>query len=159
MQITLSQVYEIPDTHHIPKHNLDEFLEYKAGKIDKISKSNPLWHLSNIEPIRHLFTINDGMVFVNPEKAFRTIEKVLGVSKAKIRSRSRKRDIVIARHIYSYMLKKYTSLTLKDIAKSLGGRHHTSIINSIKIIEGFLYINDPIVSVINKVKKELEKEE
>ena len=51
---------------------------------------------------------------------------------------SRRRDIVHARHIAIYLVRKMTNLSLKDIGKQVGGRDHTTVLASIRNIENSL---------------------
>ena len=53
---------------------------------------------------------------------------------ADLKSKSRNKDIVKARHIAWYLSKKLIDATLKDIAKFYGGRDHSSVIHGINKI-------------------------
>ena len=57
-------------------------------------------------------------------------------------SKCRNRNLVVARQLAMYFIKKYTNLTLEKIGKLFGGRDHTTVIHSINTIEGFIDIKD-----------------
>jgi chromosomal replication initiation ATPase DnaA len=60
------------------------------------------------------------------------------VHKALMISPVRKREIVIARMLSQYFIKKYTSLSLKNIGLIFGGRDHATIIHAISTINNGL---------------------
>lgn len=55
----------------------------------------------------------------------------------KVRGRSRKRDIVMARHMYCYFGYNYANCTYNFIAESIG-RDHTTALNSITVVDNLL---------------------
>lgn len=61
----------------------------------------------------------------------------------KMNSKSRLRDVLFARQIGFYILHKYYRVIYKDIAAAYGGRHHSTILHSVRLIEGFISIKDP----------------
>lgn len=46
----------------------------------------------------------------------------------------RKREWVEARHIAMYMIKKFTTLSLKKIGMYFGGRDHSTVLNAIEMV-------------------------
>ncbi len=69
------------------------------------------------------------------------IEDVLGVPRELWEHRrSRRMDEVTIRHIYGYLLRKIAGMTLQNIANQMGHRNHTTIINSLKIVENWLSV-------------------
>lgn len=61
----------------------------------------------------------------------------------RMNSRSRLRDVLFARQIGFYILHKYYRVIYKDIADAYGGRHHSTVLHSVKVIENFISIKDP----------------
>ncbi|MBC7399819.1 MAG: hypothetical protein H7289_07715 [Mucilaginibacter sp.] len=55
----------------------------------------------------------------------------LGVSRVQMASKTQIRTIADARCIASYLMRKYTQLTLKEITKAVGLRNHATIIYQI----------------------------
>lgn len=54
------------------------------------------------------------------------------VSNEDIKGKSRKRDVVEARHVISWVLVKKMGMTLSEVGRTfLGGRDHTTVISSI----------------------------
>lgn len=59
-----------------------------------------------------------------------------------ITTKSRKAELVVLRHIYAYILKMKSNLTLKEIAKLSGCTDHTTAIHAIKAVETHLEHQD-----------------
>ena len=52
-----------------------------------------------------------------------------------IKGQSRQANIVLARHIAMYLIRKITNLSLTDIGVEFEGRHYTTVMSSVKLIE------------------------
>jgi chromosomal replication initiator protein len=55
-----------------------------------------------------------------------------------LRSRNNSRSVALPRQISMYLCKKLTSASLPQIGKSFGGKHHSTVIHSIRKIENLL---------------------
>ncbi len=71
--------------------------------------------------------------------------------------KSRKREIINARHACAYLLKKFTGLTLKEIAEYVGLNDHTSVMNSIKSATNWMATEIDYRMKIKKLENELWK--
>jgi len=58
-----------------------------------------------------------------------------GISVEQMNSPSRKREIVYARYMCMWFLRKYSKLTLKALGKIFGGRDHTTAIHAINSVQ------------------------
>lgn len=67
------------------------------------------------------------------------VAEFMSVSVWDIRSRSKKREIVAARHIAAYLIRKRTQSSLKVTGELLGGRDHSTVIHSIRVVEDELF--------------------
>jgi len=52
-----------------------------------------------------------------------------------IKGQSKTATTALARHIAMYLVRKITNLSLKDVGDEFGGRHHTTVMSSVKLIE------------------------
>lgn len=59
-----------------------------------------------------------------------SVVKMTGVSKDKMVSKSKKREVVEARSIAMYLLCKTTGLSLQAIGNEFGGRDHSTVIHA-----------------------------
>jgi chromosomal replication initiation ATPase DnaA len=74
-----------------------------------------------------------------------------------IKRRNRIQELVTARHLSMYLMKKKTRLTLKSIGQKFG-MDHTTAIHGIKSITGFVAINDePTIRHIAQIERLLNK--
>lgn len=78
------------------------------------------------------------------------------VNTSAINSRSRRRELVIARQVSMYLAQKYTKIPAARIGKLVGGRDHSTVIHSCKAVEKQLSVDklfcDEIASIENSFK-------
>jgi chromosomal replication initiator protein len=80
----------------------------------------------------------------------------LDQSPEKIKSKTRKREVVLARQLISWHATMYTNLKLKDIGEELGGQDHTTVIHSRDTIDDLLSSEDYIVlDAMNRISNEI----
>jgi chromosomal replication initiator protein len=61
--------------------------------------------------------------------------KHFNVTTAAVSSRSRKRELVVARQVSMYLAQKYTKMPTSRIGKLIGGRDHSTVIHSCTQVE------------------------
>lgn len=71
-----------------------------------------------------------------------TVIFVTGIEYHRLCSKSRKREIVLARFLVCYLSYKKNHISWKDIGEYLGGRDHTSAMHGHKAITDFLDAGD-----------------
>lgn len=74
------------------------------------------------------------------------------ISLSDLKSKSRHRNIVLPRQIFTYLARHHTNTSLPEIGKFLGGRDHSTIIHSCKKIESELKENEEISLAVKQVK-------
>lgn len=62
----------------------------------------------------------------------RKVERETGITVNEIKGKRRTRGIAFARHEAMYLLRANTSMSLPQIGKALGGRHHTTVLHGIR---------------------------
>ncbi|MBX3045108.1 MAG: hypothetical protein KIT33_15085 [Candidatus Kapabacteria bacterium] len=92
---------------------------------------------------------------MNEYEIFSLISEVLGFKTDQIKSRSRKYDLVDARHITVYLLRNYTGLTLVEIGNMIK-RHHTTVVNSIKKAKDYRKYNTKFKHKFQRAQKAIE---
>jgi chromosomal replication initiator protein len=63
---------------------------------------------------------------------------IFGITPSELTSKKRKRSLVMARSFVSYYMKGESDITLCELAKSLGGRDHSTILHNIRSMEAWL---------------------
>ena len=75
------------------------------------------------------------------DNLFRIISIYSGIGEDVLLKRSRKREVVFARHLLFYFVQNKTDLTLESIGEPFGF-DHTTVLHGIKKINGYLDIKD-----------------
>ncbi|MEM9416801.1 MAG: chromosomal replication initiator protein DnaA [Bacteroidota bacterium] len=68
----------------------------------------------------------------------KTVAGHFNVSVESLKSKSRKRELVTARQVAMYFIKKYTSHSLKSIGQYFGGRDHSTVSHALQAIDDLL---------------------
>ena len=71
---------------------------------------------------------------LTPDGIAELICETYGITPSDLISHSRKQNITFGRHVFCYLVYKYLSYSMSAIGKYLGGRDHTTILNSIRIV-------------------------
>lgn len=82
----------------------------------------------------------------------------LGIDEKKIRDKSRKKEIVRARHIAMYLSKTLTSSSLKNIGLHFGGRDHSTVIHSCNTVENEMNNDIEFHELIDSIKTKIDAE-
>lgn len=90
------------------------------------------------------------------ESITKTVCDTLGVVENKIRDKTRKKEIVLARQIAMYLSKELTKSSLKTIGLHFGGRDHSTVIHSCTSIEKALVEDNTIRELIDNLKNQIE---
>lgn len=89
-----------------------------------------------------------------------TITKVvcehLGVAENKIRDKTRKKEIVLARQIAMYLAKELTLSSLKTIGLHFGGRDHSTVIHACNSIEEMKIKDHNLNNVVDAIRNKVE---
>ena len=95
---------------------------------------------------------------VSLENVMEAVSLVTNIPAEKIFGKGRYREVAAARHMFCYMAKAHTDVTLKTIGKFLH-RDHTTAINSIKVCNDMIDINDEVfVGTINDINSYIVRE-
>lgn len=70
--------------------------------------------------LRHVLKAVDDLCFVSPSA---------------ILSEHRSWDLAQARHVAAFVLHRHLGVSLTSVGRMLGGRHHTTILNSVRRVE------------------------
>ncbi len=79
-----------------------------------------------------------------------------GVDEKDIKGPKRTKELVWARHVAVYILRKKTNMSLPEIGAELGGRHHTTILSSYNAADREIKENPPFAAEINELMNEID---
>ncbi len=89
---------------------------------------------------------------IGPESIQEITAKYFHISPSDLLSRRKERKISYPRQVAIFLTRKYTDMSLKEIGRVFGNKHHSSIIYSIKNIEENIKSKIEVVNDINKIK-------
>ena len=89
------------------------------------------------------------------EKIFTYVSKRYGVSKDALKSQKRSADIAYPRHIAVYLTRQLTSLSQKSIARMFDKKDHTTVYNSVLVVEKKIKSDVQFEREINQIMEEL----
>ena len=108
-------------------------------------------------------TYNDNSVQLNTEKRDKITAictSVCGITYTKLKSKTRKQEVVFCRHMLRYYLRKYTNLSLEQIAKHTKSLSHRTVMCSIektKDLSNPLYGNKNFIPNFNKAGEKVSQ--
>jgi chromosomal replication initiation ATPase DnaA len=86
----------------------------------------------------------------------RLVELVEDVFDTSIQIKNRRQSVIFGRKAAAYILKKYTQLSLNEIAKHIGVGDHTTVIYNIKTAENLMFTEKWYKEKIDEIEKEIE---
>lgn len=86
----------------------------------------------------------------------RLVELVEDVFDTSIHIKNRRQSVIFGRKAAAYILKKYTQLSLNEIAKHIGVGDHTTVIYNIKTAENLMFTEKWYKEKVDEIEKEIE---
>jgi chromosomal replication initiator protein len=99
------------------------------------------------------FAVSKGATDIKPH---RLIELVQDVFEADVLAKNRKQATIFARKATAYILRKYTQLSLNEIAPLIGVGDHTTVIYNIQTASDLIDTEDWYKIKIDQIEKEIE---
>jgi chromosomal replication initiator protein len=104
--------------------------------------------------------------FISPEDREISVENIkqlvarhFNLPVEKLHSKTRMREVVMARQLSMYLAKNYTNSSLKAIGDSFGGRDHSTVIHSLKTVQDIMdtdiLFKDKVNALVKKVQSTL----
>lgn len=98
----------------------------------------------------------DRKVNVTIEMITKNVCSYLKVDENKIRDKTRKKEIVLARQLAMYLAKELTKSSLKTIGLHFGGRDHSTVIHACASIEELKTKDSVLNEIIENLKNQIE---
>lgn len=103
--------------------------------------------------LRHYMKTN--VKYYSTEDIQQEVANKFGIKVSDLKSKIRRRELVIPRQIAMYLSKQLTTDSLPQIGRKFGGKDHTTVIHSIKKIENELKKNSKLSKDIEELKEKL----
>lgn len=92
---------------------------------------------------------------VDLKSIIKAIGKHFPHSLDELRSKNRNKDLVFARQVAMYLMKRCTNKSLREIGAYLGGRNHATVKHALSKIETQVKKNLKLQNKIHAIEKEL----
>ncbi len=86
----------------------------------------------------------------------KTVCEHFEVDSAKLKEKTRKRQIVQARQLSMYLAKFFTKNSLKVIGKHFGGRDHSTVIHSCQAIQNLMDTDEQFKESVEEIQKKIQ---
>lgn len=93
---------------------------------------------------------------ITVQKIQETVSDFYNIKKDLIQSASRKREIVQARQVTMYFIKKYTELSLSQIGIQVGNRNHATVLHACNTIKNLTEVDKGFRSDIQEIERLLQ---
>ena len=98
----------------------------------------------------------DRKINITIETITKTVCNYLKVDENKIRDKTRKKEVVLARQVAMYLSKELTKCSLKTIGLNFGGRDHSTVIHACNTIEGMKLIDNTVKHLVDNLRTQIE---
>jgi len=105
------------------------------------------------EVLKHI--ISGGKSSHSFESILRAVAEYFGLKPFQLKSKSNTRAIAQPRQIAMYLCKQLTKASLPQIGRDFGGKHHTTVLHSIRKIEEIKSTNLEISTALHKISQSL----
>jgi chromosomal replication initiator protein len=83
------------------------------------------------------------------------LKQASGFEKQSLVDKTRVAEIRDPRHIFFYLAKKHTNLSLNSIGEYLGGRNHATVLHSVRHVEAQIRLKQPLGQYLSEVESKL----
>jgi chromosomal replication initiator protein len=98
---------------------------------------------------------SDTPAAVSSDAVMRAVATFFSLKPAQLKTKNNSRPIAVPRQIAMYICKELTSQSLPQIGKDFGGKHHTTVLHSIRKIESLRKKDSEISVAVNSILKSL----
>jgi chromosomal replication initiator protein len=86
----------------------------------------------------------------------KTVAEYFKVDLESMKSKTKKREIVIPRQVSMYLCKRYTQLTLALIGENFGGRDHSTVIHALESVEDMMKADSNFRNSVEELSKKMK---
>ena len=94
---------------------------------------------------------------LNEQKIVNVVADYYNLTPSQITGKDRNGQIVLARHIAMYLIRKHLDVPLKKIGEMFGGKDHTTVMNALTKVDKELKTNIQLQDAINDLEKRIAK--
>ncbi|MDD2483000.1 MAG: chromosomal replication initiator protein DnaA [Candidatus Shapirobacteria bacterium] len=150
-----------PEAVEFLANNIESNIREIEGKLQEISVQSIAGQIGEIDlpfvqnffnPSNLTSDIQNLTSKLNPRHIISVCAKHFNIKTSDLCGKSRKKELVTARHITAYLLLTQINLPLEEVGHLLGGRDHTSIMHARDKIHNDFSTNSQTRQLINQIK-------
>jgi chromosomal replication initiator protein len=92
---------------------------------------------------------------ISPDTILRAVASYFSLKPAQLKTKNNSRPIAVPRQIAMYICKELTHQSLPQIGKDFGGKHHTTVLHSVRKIDSLRKKDPEISAAVNSIVKSL----
>ena len=94
---------------------------------------------------------------VNIDYIQKVVAAYFSITLELMKSKSRKRELVVARQVAMFFSKEYTNHSLKSIGQHFGGRDHSTVIHAVQSVNDLMETDSKFKNSVNELSRKLKK--
>ncbi len=139
------------------KNNVREL----EGTIKKLKAYNALWGqtptIALAKDAMEAIIKENATAAITPATIIDHVARYYNITVEDIKSDQRSSDILLPRQIAMYIIRKNTNLSLPSIGEELGGKNHSTVLNSLHRVEDMISKNPNIEKTIAELLENIKK--
>ena len=100
---------------------------------------------------------NAGCKEINGQKIISTVADYYNLTPSQITGKDRNSQLVLARHISMYLIRKYIDIPLKKVGEMFGGKDHTTVMSALTKVDKELKTNEQLKTAIEDLEKKIKE--
>ena len=94
---------------------------------------------------------------VNIDYIQKAVAAYFNITQDMMKSKSRKRELVVARQVAMYFSKEYTNHSLKSIGQHFGGRDHSTVIHAVQAVNDMLETDSKFKNSVHELSRKIKR--
>ncbi|HLW73187.1 MAG TPA: chromosomal replication initiator protein DnaA [Candidatus Babeliales bacterium] len=145
--------------HFLAAHVTSNIRELEGALIRVIAFAHLTKESISLALVQKVFFNDEGAVkeSVDFKMVVKAVAKHFPYSLDELRSENRNKELVLARQLTMYIMKKNTNRSLREIGAYLGDRNHTTVKHALSKIEQYIIEDAKLQRQISVIEKEFER--
>ena len=94
---------------------------------------------------------------LSEQKIVNIVADYYNLTPSQITGKDRSGQIVLARHLAMYLIRKHLDVPLKKVGELFGGKDHTTVMSAITKVDKELKTNPQLQSALNDLEKKIKE--
>ena len=95
---------------------------------------------------------------INPNTIIDIVGKYYNINRSDILGKSRRKEIILARHISMWMIRNVINMTYKEIGYLFKSRDHSTIMAAVEKIDYQMKINETVKTALKMIKFKIDND-